>query len=258
MIVRYSNGYKISNNVIEALRYLGKVGIMSTKNWHEFFSGNKHIRWQHRQIKYLCKLGYIKPHPAESMRGKWILGDTGKILMYKLQWPSVFAVPAHHIDHDETVGRSLLVLSSENYIHSWMVERELKMINQKEFMVSNKDGDLKYPDAIFKINVDGIIKTVAIEYERRGKSETRYRSILWSYARLSNISLVLFICEDEQITRRIEKAYSYLKRPELFDRLATTRAIDWKTSPMTAPIKMNRGIIKLIDVCRPFEELLAS
>lgn len=258
MILRYANGYKIPSNIIEALCYLGKVGVISTKDWHEFFGDNKHVRWQYRQLKYLQKLGYIKHHTADSIRAKWILGETGKKLLYQYQWPSVFAVPAHHVDHDESVGRSLLVLERKNYVHSWMVERELKMKNQKEFITSNKDGELKYPDAIFKINESGEIKTVALEYERSGKSLTRYKSILWNYAGLSNISLILFVCEDEQITRRIENAFLHLKQPELFDRLATVRAIDWRTSPLTAPIKMNRGTVALKDVCQPFEDLLAG
>jgi hypothetical protein len=146
-------------------------------------------------------------------------------------------------------------MEQASYIHSWKVERELKMMNQKDYMLSNRDGDMKFPDAIFKVQLPDGLRTIALEYERRGKSETRYRSVLWNYSDLFSISLVIFICEDELISRRIERASKNIGKTDLKDRLAITSATEWKLSPLLAPINMSRGVINLKSVCQKFNEI---
>lgn len=254
----YSNGQLMSTYVAETLRHLGKVGVLSSRDWSRYFCRNKHPRWQERQLGNLRKNGYIKKHTASSLLGKWILDENGKSFLHARNWSVVTPVPANHVDHDEFVARSLCEMEQQSYIHSWRVERELKMMNQKEYMLSNKDGDMKFPDAIFKVQLPNGLRTVALEYERRGKSETRYRSILWNYSDLSSISLVIFICEDEFISRRIERALKNIGRTDMQDRLAITSAIEWKSSPLDAPIKMSRGVINLKSVCQKFDELLVG
>lgn len=58
-------------------------------------------------------------------------------------------------------------MEQASYIHSWKVERELKMLNQKDYMILNKDGDMKFPDAFLKCNYPNGLRTVALEYESR-------------------------------------------------------------------------------------------
>lgn len=255
---RYNNGYLMSSHVAEALRYIGKVGVLSSRDWYHYFCHNKDRRWQERQLAYLRNNGYIKKHTANSLLGKWILDEKGKSFLNARKWSVVNPVPAHHVDHDELVARSLYEMEQASYIHSWQVEKELKMMNQKDYMLSNKDGDMKFPDAIFKVKLSDGIRTVALEYERRGKSDTRYRSILWNYSDLSSISLVIFICEEELYSKRIERALKNIGRTDLKDRLAITSAAEWKSSPLLAPIKMSRGIINLKSVCQKFDDLLAG
>lgn len=254
----YNNGQLMSDYVAETLRYLGKVGVLSTRDWSHYFCRNKHRRWQARQLSHLSKSGYIKKHTASSLLGKWILDEQGKSFLYAKNWSVVNPVPANHVDHDEFVARSLCEMEQASYIHSWRVERELKMMNQKDYMLSNKDGDMKFPDAIFKVQLPNGLRTIALEYERRGKSETRYRSILWNYSDLSSISLVIFICEDEFISRRIERALKNIGRTDMHDRLAIASANEWKSSPLEAPIKMSRRVIALKDVCQKFDDRLAG
>jgi hypothetical protein len=254
----YSNGYVMSDYVVETLRYLGKVGVLSTSDWNRYFCHNKHKRWQKRQLAYLKDNGYIKKHTASSLLGKWILDEKGKAFLHARKWSVVNPISAHHVDHDELVARSLFEMERVSYIRSWKVEKELKMMNQRDYMLSNNDGVTKYPDAIFTVKLPNGIRTVALEYERRGKSETRYRSILWNYSKLSSISLVIFICEDETFSRRIEKASKNIGKTDLHDRLALTSAMNWKSSPLEAPIKMSKGVISLKNVCLKFEDLVAE
>ena len=252
---RYSSGHLMSSNVVEALRYLGKIGVLGTRDWRRYFCPHKDRRWQERQLAHLRKNGYIKKHTASSLLGKWILDEKGKAFLQGRNWSVVNPVPANHVDHDELVARSLYEMEQASYIHSWKVERELKKLNQKDYLISNKDGEMKFPDAIFKVQLPNGLRTVALEYERRGKSETRYRSILWNYSDLSSISLVIFICEDEFISRRIERALKNIGRTDMQDRLAITSANEWKSSPLEAPIKMSRGAINLKSVCQKFNEI---
>jgi hypothetical protein len=254
----YRNGHVMSDYVAEALRHLGKVGVLSSRDWSRFFCRNKHRRWQERQLIHLKKNGYIKKHTATSLQGKWILDEFGKAFLYERNWSIVHPVSANHVDHDEFVARSLCVMEQEFYIHSWKVERELKMMNQRDYMLSNKDGEMKFPDAIFKLQIQGETRTIALEYERRGKSESRYRSILWNYSAMTSISLVIFICENESISRRIERALKHIGRTELLDRLAFASALEWKSSPLDAPITMSQGVFNLRNVCQKFEECIAA
>lgn len=250
----YSNGYLMSEHVVGTLRYLGKVGVLSTSDWNQYFCRNKHRRWQFRQLALLKSNGYIKKHPASSLLGKWILADKGKAFLHQHNWPTVNAVSANHVDHDEFVARSICEMERAAYIHSWKVERELKTLNQKDYMISNIDGDMKFPDAIFKVKLAVGMRTIAIEYERRGKSETRYRTILWNYSNLSSISLVVFICEDDQIERRILRALKNIGNTDLINRFATVSSLDWKSSPLDAPIKLLRGTITFRQVCQKLDE----
>ncbi len=258
MIAKYQTGYSIPKNVLQALRYVGKIGVLSTQDWHQFFGNDKKIRWQQKQLKYLIDHDYLRKHSATSFRGKWILGENGKKLLEELNCMAVHPTWAHQVDHDEYVGRSMLMLENAKLITSWMSASELAKSNQDKYQLTRKDGDQKFPDALFDVFLHNQKKTVAIEYERNGKSQTRYRSILWNYAGLGQISLILFICENKTIQRRIEETFLYLKMPELLDRLATTSAVEWKKSPMEAPLKMNRGIIRLKDVCNEIEQKIAS
>jgi hypothetical protein len=46
---RYNSGHLMSDHVADALRYLGKVGVLSTRDWCHYFCTNKDRRWQERQ-----------------------------------------------------------------------------------------------------------------------------------------------------------------------------------------------------------------
>lgn len=258
MIAKYKTGYIVPNNVLQALRYIGKVGVLSTSDWHQFFGNDKKVRWQQKQLKYLVDHDYLRKHTATGFKGKWILGPSGKNLLEQFNWIAVNPTWAHQVDHDEYVGRTLLMLENANLITSWKSASELAKSNQSKYQLRRKDGEQKFPDALFEVSLQGQQKTVAIEYERNGKSQSRYRSILWNYAGLGEISLVLFICENKTIERKIKDTFLHLKMPELLDRIATTSASEWNKSPMEAPLKMSRGVIRLIDVCNKTEQRIAS
>ncbi len=252
---RYVNGYLMSPHVVSALIYLGKVGVLSSSDWYNLFCTNNDRRWQERQLVYLVNNGYIKKHPAESLKSKWILAEQGKSFLNARKWSIVNPVHAHHVDHDEFVARSIYGLYKTSYIRLWKVERELKVLNQKDYLLSNKDGNTKYPDAIFKIKLPDGLRTIAIEYERNGKSESRYRSILCNYSNLTTISLVIFICEEDRYARILKRALKNMGKFDLLkDRLATTDTKNWRNSPLEAPLEMSRGGFTLKNFCQVFDD----
>ena len=250
MSFRYDGNKLIPQNVLSALRYTGKVGFMSRQVWHEFF-GQGNDRWQRRQMKFLLDQGYLKDHRNPFAKQILILGSKGVAILNAMHAPCVKPVPVMYLAHDSVVARSMLQLVKGNLIGGYLVERELKTYGVKDFMLSNKDHDQKYPDAVFKMSAFKKPRTVALEYERERKSLSRYKNILWQYSELTNISVVLFICENLGTQKIIESAMKYLGQTSLMDRLSFASAEEWQKSALDAPIQMKSGTVTFRKICDP-------
>src|SRR5665647_314967 len=186
-MIRYSGGHKIPDNVLAALIYTAKVGVLTTSQWHTYFATGV-PRWREQQLQLLEKRRLIKRHPGTN-DSKWILDYQAEVIFERRSWPIAPSVSPQHFIHDEVVGESLLRLDKALICKSWLTEREMKSQGFKNYVVMKKDNEVKYPDAIFKVSKQENILTIALEYERTGKSSSRYRSILWQYSRLNDLTI---------------------------------------------------------------------
>ena len=248
MSIRYTNGKPISKKILDCLRYLSKVGVMERKTWYEYFAtGSK--RWKQKQLKHLLMLKLIKEHTSQ-LGDHFVLGDAGIEIVKALKWPFVSPALPRQFKHDETVARGLWKLQTASLCNGWLSEKELMSGVYKEFLIKEGEGQTKYPDAVFKILARDKYRTVALEYERNGKSSHRYRSILWSYNSITSVSLILFIVEDETIKKRIKAALRALGSIQLVERLAFMSAKEWIEDPLRATIELrskNTSFEKLQD-----------
>lgn len=156
---------------------------------------------------------------------------------------SVHPIPPQFVEHDEVVANGILKLEDAGICHKWLTERELKMFNLNEYLIQKKDNETKYPDAVLKINIQGGLKTFAVEYERTGKATSRYRTILWNYSSMKSVAVILYIVENDSIKKRIKSALRFVGKPELNQRLAFVDAQAWKENPLTAPIQLRGEVI---------------
>ena len=250
--LRYPNRQPMPSNVVRALLLTGKIGFLSRDMWNTFF-GEGSDRWQRQQIAHLVSRGYLRPHSNPEARSTFVLGRNG-IGFVESQGASVVTPPpVTYLAHDGVVAKSLMELQEHRLLKRWVCEREMKRDGVKNYLVSNRDGDLKYPDAVFEIHAFGKLRTVALEYERERKSLSRYKNILWQYSGLTNISMVVFVYQRKNIKTTIEAAMKYLGQTALTDRLAFVDAEEWKQSPHHAPITLKTGEIKLAVACKRFE-----
>lgn len=248
MKLRYSNGKPISPKVLECLRYISKVGIMELGIWYEYFGvGSK--RWKQKQLKQLLELKILSRHPSQ-VGQYFILGDQGEKIVKELRWPCVIPTNANHFKHDENVALGLLKLQADSVCETWLSEKELYTGNFKEFAIKGDKGESKYPDAIFRFMArDNKTRTVAVEYERHGKSSFRYRQILWSYNAVTSVSLVLFVVENNEIKKRIQAALKFLGNIQLVERIAFMSVEEWLADPLTASIELRSKATSFEKLC---------
>ncbi len=247
---RYVKGQPIPEHVIRALVFTGKVGFLSFDIWESCFAVGSD-RWKSMQFEYLKQEGYFANHRNPEASSTHVLGPRGKDILDEVSGTIVTSPPVGHLTHDGVVAKSIQKLESENLIYSWVGERQLKRDGVKEYLISTKEDVLKYPDSVFKIHAFDKQRIVAFEYERERKALSRYRAILWQYASLTNVSMVLFVYEKPNIKTTIEAAMKYLGQTALTDRLAFADAAAWKKDPLTAPIQLGGSVIELGKICLP-------
>ena len=247
---RYVKGQQIPEHVIRALIFTGRTGFLSFDVWENCFAVGTD-RWKRMQFDYLKQEGYFANHRNPLARDTLVLGPRGKEIVDNVGGTVLTSPPVGHLIHDGVVAKSIQMLDAQNLLHSWVVERQLKRDGVKEYLISTKEDNYKYPDAIFKIHAFEKLRVVAFEYERERKAMSRYRAILWQYANLTNVSMVLFVCEKPNIKTTIEAAMKYLGQTALTDRLAFADAVDWKRNPLTASIQLGGSMIELGKICIP-------
>lgn len=242
----YSNRKKLSPNVIEALKYIAKVGVITKHIWNESFSHGT-SRWKLKQLTILLTNKILKHHRCE-LGDFYVLGDRGIEFAKAMEWSLVDPVSPTQIRHDEIIGYGLLKLERSKTCKSWKTEKELKVREGGHFLIRDQAGQKKFPDSICEMFMGGKYRLVAVEYERNGKTIPRYRSILWSYNKMTNLSMVLFIVEDEVIKKRIKKSLRYLGSVPLIEQVAFMSVKEWKNDPF-------RGTIELSSIRTNFEKL---
>jgi len=249
---KYESGQTIPDNVMSALLYVSKVGVLSTAQWHrQFAQGN--LRWRQKQLKSMSDKKLIRRHTS-AREGFWVLNTAGEKLVKETGQNIVSPVTSQHFIHDEFVGESLFILEQKNICERWLTEAELKMGRSNEFQLKSRFKKYKYPDAIFQVQVDDKEHLVALEYERIGKSFTRYLDLLRAYEGLKDIQLIIYVVEENAIRKRIQRAITHLGSTFLRTRIAFTSKAEWQKNPASAKLEMLTGRSIVIEkVCRPYK-----
>lgn len=249
---KYESGQAIPENVMSALLYVSKVGVLSTAQWHRQF-GKGNLRWRQKQLKSMNDKKLIRRHTS-AREGFWVLNFNGERIVKESGQDVVAHVTSQHFIHDEIVGESLFILEQKNICERWLTEAELKMGRSTEFQLKSRDKKYKYPDAIFQVQVDDKEHLVALEYERIGKSFTRYLDILRAYEGLKDIQLIIYVVEENAIRKRIERALSHIGSSFLNTRIVFISKLDWLKDPASAKLEMITGkSVVLGKVCTPYK-----
>lgn len=234
-ILNYKGGKPIPENVLNALKYTGKVGVITRPTWNKLF-GTGNDRWKRRQIFNLVEYGALTRHSCKHQKDTWVLTDWSRELLRKNGLSNVTPVPPQFIDHDECIGRGLWILKEKKFSSKWITERELKGMNSSAFLIQKNEQGAKYPDAVLR-PVRNENLAIAFEYERTGKSSLRYRSIVRQYSRSSGINYILYIVEDDSIRKRIQAALSYNGDKSLVQRMGFISASDWNKNPLLSRVE---------------------
>lgn len=248
MKILYPCGQPIPPSTLAALRFAGKTGFMGRETWGRFFALGT-SRSKRRQIDRLVMRGYLRPHRNTEAVGAFVIGARALALLNEQHWSYVAPVPIGQLGHDKAVGHSLLALEQEGLIHSWVTERELIRDRDRHYLVQKKDSMTKYPDAIFKMHAFGSPMTTALEYEANRKSSSRYKAILRAYSGMTDLSMVLFVCQNATIQKTIQGCLKQFGQTTLWRQVAFADAEEWKKSPANAAITIRRGTIRLGEIC---------
>lgn len=243
----YQSGQKIPRNVMSALLYISKVGFMTTAHWHRGFGKGK-LRWQQKQLKSLVDKKLIRKHTSAS-RSHWVLSQQGEHLTREAGFPGVTPACALQFAHDEFVGESLLKIEGATICKRWMTEAELKNKNAHAFQLETKDKKMKFPDALFQVKIGTNEHLVALEYERVGKSFSRYVEILRSYQRMEKVELIIYVVENNTIKKMIQRAMEHLGGSYIDSRVVFAEKEKWKEDPANCPLEFKHKTITLAGVC---------
>lgn len=245
--MKYPHGRKLSENCIQALRFVSKVGVMTRETWYELFSHGT-PRWKRMQLQQLVKCKVFKYHTCNSIDDAVVIDDYGVKLARERKWQHVQSIPPQFILHDEIVARGVWRLESLGICKRWMTERELKRQDSKSFKLDVKEDRDKYPDAVMRIqgrDTDGII---ALEYERMSKTNWRYKQVIQGYKGSNEFKFILYVVELESIEKIIRKAIKLFNNQALASKIGFMNVEDWKTNPHTAKIRTIQGIKNLRDL----------
>jgi hypothetical protein len=235
-LMKYANGHRISKNVIEAIRFVAKVGALSRKSWYEQFSHGTQ-RWRRMQFQYLIDQKIFKHHTSKFGHDAVVIGSLGLELINNMKWQRIPSIYPHMIEHDEVVGIGLWKLEKAEICKKWMTENEMKNENSASFRLEVKQGGFKYPDAVFKLQGNLSAPIVALEYERTAKTNHRYIKAIRSYSEAYDFAYIFFIVENDAIEKAIQRAMNYIGDGRLNSRIGFVKIENWETNPLSANLQ---------------------
>lgn len=227
--------------------YISKMGFLSTAHWHRTF-GQGNLRWRQKQLKSMHQKKFIRKHTSTE-KGYWVLGSDGQKLLAEVDRHPVTPASALQFVHDEFVGESLVRLEEAGICNGWLSEAELKYFRNSDWLLKSRDKKIKYPDGLFDVQIKGKEYKIALEYERIGKSFSRYKDLLRAYEYHNDITLIIYIVEDPSIKRRIKSALKDIGSYGLQTRIAFAEKEEWIENPSECPLDFHSGPIRLARVC---------
>ncbi len=247
MKLTYQSGQHMPDYVVETLRYVGKVGVITSKAWCEHL-GEGSTPWKKEQLLNLVSRGVLVPHTCNELKGAWVLSRWSLEQLRNNGVHAVAPVPPQNIEHDETVGTGLWRLKTKGVCQDWLTERELKTRSSTEFILDDKGYETKYPDAVFRMVHSGKGWIIAVEYERTGKSSSRYKGVLKAYEQLEKINQILYVVEDLSIKQRFKACLDAHGSKELKKKLGLIAAVEWKKDPYLALIQKDNCVTSFKEI----------
>lgn len=234
--MKYAHGRRLSKNVVEAVRFVAKVGVMSRETWYELFSHGT-LRWRQMQLQHLIDRKIFKPHSSKYGHDAVVIDTFGVELIKGMKWQHVHSIYPHFIEHDETVGTGLWKLEKYGINQKWITESEMKTQKSASFRLDVQEGSFKYPDAVFKLQGNLSAPIVAVEYERTAKTNWRYNKAIRSYSEAYDFGFIFFIVENEAIEKTLQRAMKYIGDGRLNSRIGFISVDDWKENPGDAKLR---------------------
>lgn len=234
--MKYPHGRRLSKNVVEAVRFVAKVGVMSRETWYELFSHGT-LRWRQMQFQHLIDRKIFKSHTSKHGHAAVVIDTFGIELIRKMKWQHVHTIYPHFIEHDEAVGAGLWKLEKSGLCQKWITESEMKTQKSASFRLDIQEGNFKYPDAVFKLQGNLSTPIVAVEYERTAKTNWRYNKAISAYSEAYDFGFIFFVVENEAIEKSIQRAMKYIADGKLNSRIGFISVEDWKKNPISAELR---------------------
>ncbi|MCB9093502.1 MAG: hypothetical protein H6621_00415 [Halobacteriovoraceae bacterium] len=228
--MKYKNGRNISKNVINAIRFVGKVGSMERDTWYELFSHGT-LRWRQMQLQGLIAKKIFKYHTSRHGHNALVIDSFGTKLIKEQGWQHVHTVYPHEIEHDVTVAAGVWKLEERGICEKWMTEREMKSQNSPHFKINLSGGESKYPDIVLRHKVEDSKFISAIEYEKTAKSNWRYNKMISAYSESTDFDSILFIVENYGIERSIKRSMKYIRDSYLNSKIDFVSKDVWIEAP---------------------------
>lgn len=246
--MKYLNGQEVPKEVEAALLLILKTGFITRTLWNKhFFNGNP--RWASKRLRAMQVKKLIAVHPNPLASDCFVLTSLGKRTLGAQFMSPPKPPPISQLLHDELVVDSLLSLRKARCITDWTLESDLKARGDGKFILNGTPEGLKYPDAIFKMTVQGGERLCAFEYERQEKSIMRYRTILRRYAVFDSLWMILIVCGNSGVHRRITNQIAALRDPFLMNRVGIVDIESWQKSPSMATILLGTRRFSMAQLC---------
>lgn len=235
----------IPNNVLQAIKFTGRTGLMSKQIWEKRFSSGC-ATWKITQFSKLLKKDFLKPYMKIGKDQFYKLGLTGKIYAMQLGIKTVAAPLSNQILHDAWIFESIIALDAKGYILEWISEAMLKsgcLFNEERWYHQKK-----IPDVLLKVNIQNDVRLLAFEYERTLKASWRIKETLRTYSGLLQIPLVIFICENEVIRQAYLNTLAKLNDRNLNKKIGFALSNGWHSNSESQPIQMLDRTFQLKDI----------
>lgn len=173
----------------------------------------KHTFWpndkSHNHYGRMRKL--VRGGLIESMTG-----DNSVALGYRLTRRGIDALPtvelkaralanrkvryATSYEHDRLLHELRIVFESSHLVSGYRAEHEVKeLLASRHGRREQKEEGYKVPDGLFVLHTPNRDLTVALEFERKQKSEGRYRKILRRLSTSSDFDVVFYVVADPRL-----------------------------------------------------------
>lgn len=242
---------------MKAIQFAAKMGFITKDIWRNHLGSGKYS-WNQEQWAELTKRGYFVPHPYPYARDVLIFNPLLKGTPLFERLTPVKHPYAWQIVHDEVLAKIIIEIKKSMMVSKWMCEAELERDGALEFCLKKESKQLKYPDAIIELKTANQNFRIALEVERTRKSLKRYRSTAFAYSDKSNISLIIFICENVATIDTISGVFQQVRFPLSKQPVGFGLISEWIKNPKQAVLVINKQKTSLENILAKLDRKLAS